>query len=165
MLVILNIPEKSELGHFLIQDYFIYGSYIILKNNLTSLYSSQSWGSGGGLICPKPQSWAKAELKETTTSGSAQVPLHRASKPSADMPDGSPQGIPMLPEAPGWDDYEATRKFLTQPLHLPTGNEPSGLWKPFPDSLLLQLLFTTRKVHEAWFPLKSRGRQEESQQS
>lgn len=95
----LNIPEKSEFGHILIQDYFIYGSCIIFKNNLIYLYSSQYWGSGGWLICPKSQSWDKAELNENTISGSTQVPSHKTSMlPLADLPDGSPGGFWMLPE-------------------------------------------------------------------
>lgn len=41
----------------------------------------------------------------------------------------------MLPAAPGWDDCQATRSFLIQPPHLPSGNESSGLWKAFRDLL------------------------------
>lgn len=128
----LNIPEKSEFGHILIRDYFIYVSCIILKNNLIYLYSSQYWGSGGWLICPKPQSWDKAELNETTTSGSTQVPSHKTSMPFfSRLARWLSGGILNAARAPGWDDHEATKRFLIQPRHLPTGNEPSGFWKPF----------------------------------
>lgn len=128
----LNIPEKSEFGHILIQDYFIYGSCIIFKNNLIYLYSSQYWGSGGWLICPKPQSWDKAELNENTISGSAQVPSHKTSMPSfSRLARWLSWGILNTARTPGWDDHEATKRLLIQPRHLPTGNEPSGFWKPF----------------------------------
>lgn len=96
------------------------------------MYSSQYWGSGGWLICPKSQSWDKAELNENTISGSTQVPSHKTSMPSfSRLARWLSWGILNTARAPGWDDHEATKRLLIQPRHLPTGNEPSGFWKPF----------------------------------
>lgn len=128
----LNISEKSEFGHILTRDYFIYGSCVILKNNLIYLYSSQYWGSGDWLICPK----GKTERNETTTSGLTQAPSHKISMPSFSRhARWLSWGILNAARAPGRDDHEATKRFLIQPRHLPTGNEPSGFWKPFLDIL------------------------------
>lgn len=143
----LNISEKSEFGHILTRDYFIYGSCVILKNNLIYLYSSQYWGSGDWLICPK----GKTERNETTTSGLTQAPSHKISMPS----------FSRHARWLSWGDSECCQSsWLRWPWghqEVPNPTMAPANWKwtkwlleAFPwYSVLLRFLFT-RKVHEAW---------------
>lgn len=132
MSVVLNIPEKSEFGHFFIRDYLLMVLYNLQKQPDISVHS-ECWCSERLTHLPKVPQLGHSGTEGNYSLWLRPAPLAQSFQAQQTLPDGSSLGIRMPPAAPGWEGCKATRSFLIQPPHLPSGNESSGLWKAFLD--------------------------------